>query len=528
MKPSRAASNILLAAALALVCALLWAWGESRTLLLAWNTAVLAAAVCCIAAPLGFLAALLIERTDVAGRRVMQYLLTAMLFMPLYLQTAAWEAGFGRQGWYSFSHGLLAQPLLHGWTGAIWVHAMAAIAWVFLIVRLGVRQIDAEWEEQGLLDASQFQVFRRITLRMAAAPLLVAILWVFVTVAGEMTVADAYQVNTYARELSVGFALGDNPNELRATASPSVLLLAGFTICALAVARRLTPARRQASMRYAPRIALGRAKSVWGIVLLLIGLMMIGVPLANLLYQLGLGATWEDGQRVRFWSLAKALRLLENGPELFGRDFMWTAFIGIATATLSLAVGLPLAWKARRGGFWAVAAIFLISLGWAIPGPVIGLQIISLMNASQWPLVDWLYSRTIAAPVLATSVRAIPLALLICWHAMSSTSDDTLDSAATEGATPWRQFWAMAAVPNLRGFAVAWLAAFAVATGDVTTSVLVVPPGIDTVARRIFGFIHTGVDDQVAALCLTSIAGYTLLAIVAYALLPKDEGRENS
>ena len=74
---------------------------EPRTAGLVLNTLRLAAGTCLIALPLGALVAVLLVRTDAPGRRFWLWLLAVMLFVPLYLQAAAWDAGFGKQGWYT-------------------------------------------------------------------------------------------------------------------------------------------------------------------------------------------------------------------------------------------------------------------------------------------------------------------------------------------------------------------------------------------------------------------------------------------
>ena len=135
---------------------------DLRTLTLALNTLRLAAAVCAVSVPLGTLLAWLLVRTDLLGRRLWLALLGLMLFVPLYLQAAAWQAGFGLQGWYTLAG--FGPTLLEGWAGAIWIHAAAALPWVVLIVGFGLANVERELEESALLDASPRQVFWHVTL----------------------------------------------------------------------------------------------------------------------------------------------------------------------------------------------------------------------------------------------------------------------------------------------------------------------------------------------------------------------------
>ena len=62
--------------------------------------------------------------------------------------------------------------------------------------------------------------------------------------------------------------------------------------------------------------------------------------------------------------------------------------------------------------------------------------------------------------------------------------------------------------------AVAWWVALAVAWGDLSASILVVPPGVMTLPIRVFGLIHYGVDDQVAGISLCVMALFCVLALI--------------
>ena len=60
----------------------------------------------------------------------------------------------------------------------------------------------------------------------------------------------------------------------------------------------------------------------------------------------------------------------------------------------------------------------------------------------------------------------------------------------------------------------AWLEAVAIAAGDLAWSYLVLPPGLDMLQRRIFGLVHSGVEEQVASLSLVMIAASAVLALL--------------
>jgi iron(III) transport system permease protein len=505
---------------LGLLAAVPWAMrGDERTWMLARNTLLLAAGTCAIGLPVGTGLALLLVRTDLPGRRVGLVLLGAMLFVPLYLQAAGWQAGFGQQGWYSLATSRLSvPPLLWQWRGAIWVHAMAAVAWVVLIVGVGLRFVEPELEEEALLEGSPVQVFTRVTLRRAVTSMGVAALWILVTTAAEMTVTDIYQVRTYAEELYTGFALGDEPAQAALGVLPGMAVVAWLVVAAMLAAAAVAPPDVSVSIRSPWTFRLGAWR--WPAALLVgaVVIAVVGVPVGNLCYMAGLNVQQTGDELLRVWSFGKFTQTLATSPRQFGEQFGWSLSIGAAAATVAVLVAAPLAWLARRGGVRAAPAIVIAAVCLAIPGPLVGLGVIWLLNRDEPAIFAWLYDRTILAPVLAMTVRSLPLAILVCWYALRSLSADVLDSAATEGAGPLVRFFRIAAPQRLLAFATAWLAALAIAMGDLAASIMVVPPGVDTLAIRIFGLVHYGVTDQLAGLCLTTVAGFGCLAAAVMGL----------
>jgi iron(III) transport system permease protein len=57
-----------------------------------------------------------------------------------------------------------------------------------------------------------------------------------------------------------------------------------------------------------------------------------------------------------------------------------------------------------------------------------------------------------------------------------------------------------------------------VSFGELSATILVLPPGINTLANQIFGLIHYGVDDQVAGIALAVLAAFMLLGIASLRL----------
>ncbi len=145
-----------------------------------------------------------------------------------------------------------------------------------------------------------------------------------------------------------------------------------------------------------------------------------------------------------------------------------------------------------------------------VPGVVLGIGWIALFNRS-W---TWRFYQSAGIVILAFVVRYLALGWNTAVHAMQGVDGDLTDAARLEGANGWQLFryvhWPQIA-PQLGA---AWYVVFLLCLWDVESMILVVPPGGETVALRVFNLLHYGHNAQVNALCLTLLA----LAVAPLAL----------
>jgi iron(III) transport system permease protein len=529
----------LLAASLtALGFATFWL-ADPRVARLWIQTALLAAGAASIAVPLGTLSAVAIFKSDVPGRHLAVLLFTGMLFVPLYVVTGAWDAGFGIQGWFTMSTNphLATEPWLAGWRAAIWVHALAAVPWVVLLVGAGLRSVEAEIEEDAATCTAPSRVVWHITLPRAAPAIVAAAVWVAIVATVEISVTDFFQVRTFAEEVYTQAALGTigliDPavDEESASPVPAAGLWTGVLLAALLAMIAMVAAGRLAGQLSDPphrppwiwRLDRWRIPAAIGLSSIII--LVAGLPLANFVYKAGIRVTATQAGHVRSWSPAKVAERVAAAPAEFRGELWLSARIGVAAATAAVAIALPLAWSmrlARRAPWFRLA---VIALCFTIPGPLLGIALIHALNQppdSPFASLAVLYDSNFA-PWLVQTIRALPLATLILWPALASIPQSVLDAAATEGAGWWGRLWRIAVPLRWPAVAAAWLVALAIAIGELAATVLVIPPQPSTtIAVRVFQLLHYGVDDRVAAICLVMVAGISFLTGIAAALLKRN------
>lgn len=500
---------------------------DERNASLALNTLKLVAGTLALSLPVGSALGLLIARTDLPLRRMVAALLGWLLIVPLYLQAAAWQSGFGLYGWHTLAFGgEFEAPWLIGWRGAIWVHAIAALPWVALIVGLTSRQVEPQLEEAALLDTSPLGVFWRITLRRIAPAIGLAALWVALQTATDMTVTDLYQVRTFAEEVYIDFAAPADLSSEPIGPWISVAMLSNLLIGALA----LLAAGAQQSAKLLPRLSYQFELGTWrwplaGAVIACVAI-AVGTPLVNLVVKCGVVVQASGEQIERSWSAAKCLRIVAAAPAEFYAEIGRSLVAAALAATVAVVVALPLAWLARRGGAKAVPAIAIAAILLATPGPLLGIGLIHLLNQpDRW--MQAIYN-SLAAPILAQAIRGLPIATFIVWVAFRSIPSEQFEAAALDGAGVWKQFYRLALPQRWPAVLGAWVAAGIIAMNELPATVLLEVPGRATLPIAVFQLLHGSGEDRLAGIVLFMVLLFAVAVVLGLLIWRLSRGAQLS
>jgi iron(III) transport system permease protein len=509
-------------------------WREtSRLLFLAWNTACLAAGTVAVTLPAGTALAILLYRTNTPGRRWWRLLILLLLFIPLPVTASAWQAALGAGGWLALgawgtvpsgdpdiaATGLAWKPWVHGFTAAIWLHAVAGLPWVVWIVGQGLRSVERELEEDALTVVGPLWVLWRVTLPRCRTALWVAALWLILQVATEITVTDVTQVGTFAEEVYTQIVVGDDLSVLRsvAVAAPSVILLSvlvGLTVRTLQ--RRIPPLESLADAPVCFHLPLPGRVGLTMIAVATVAL-LAGVPFASLIWKAGIHGTHES------WSGAVAWTYLDRVLHRWGGLIVSRVTLALCTGVLAAGLGLVASWLANRSRWFGVFVIVLAALAWAEPAPIVGL---GLKEAINWLMVLFpfrivakgLYYGPSLLPVLwAHLIRFFPFAVAILWPAVRRIPTELRDAVRVDGGRPQQELPYLIVPLSLPFIVQATVAIAILSLGELGAEKLVETPDAETIAHVIFTLMHYGVTNDLAALCLfllgIVLAGSLVLAL---------------
>lgn len=451
--------------------------------------------------------------SDAPGRRCGRVALLALLAVPLPVLAVAWQGAAGLP-WSAFRHGVVA---------AGWVHAAAALPWVALAAGAGLLRADRAVVDDVAVSAAAWQALAT-ALRVCAAGVAVAALWVAAQTAGEIVVTDVAQVRTFAEEVYTQFVApvpeaGNTADRALARAVIATLpQTVALTAALLLVGLRLPTPRWGQTPEPGVWWSLGRTGWVVSAVAGMATVVVLAFPVASLVRLAGVvpPGTWSPA------AVGGALRqAIENDGAVIG-----LSMIAAGTAAVALTVAVAAAsLTARASTIVRVATFGLAGLAVATPGPVVGVGVKQAVDCvvgwEEWligpgMLRAWLYDGPSMAPVMwAWSARAWPIGLAVLWPVVAGLPEDYSDGVRLESGSTWQaaRHAAWPALAPAAGMAWGLMAVFSL--GEVSASKLPATPGAAAFAHDLFSRMHFGLKPDLAAASMLLVIGCVLVATAA-------------
>ena len=429
----------------------------------------------------------------------------AALAMPPFLATNCWLQFLGPAGslraWLPFDVVSLV--------GTVWILTLLLWPVSLFTVWSALRRLEPSLLEADLALRGGLLI-RHLLLPLTRSAVLQAGAVVFVLALNQFAVPAILQVKTLPAEAWIRFntnfdSVGALIASLPLMAAP-LLLLWWLVRQEVSWPRLAGPVSGRLLRSQLGRPIVGSTGILCGSLICL----SVGLPLAQLLLT---RRTWTE------WM----------GALVAGQAALWNSFL-YAVISAALLCGVGLLGSAFLSGYrrhsrtrqspMLNGAIFLW-VPFLVPGVLLGMTLIYLFNR------DWLaaFYQSAGIVILALLVRYIGVAWLPLKQALQETDRDLVDAARMDGAGYWQMlrcvFWPQVAPQVL---AVGYIL-FLLCLWDVESMIMVVPPGGETLALRIFNLLHYGHNAQVNALCLTLLL-LALAPLVIYTLWTRIRPRQ--
>ena len=439
-----------------------------------------------LGAPLG----LLLGKSDLPFRHALAVLLSIPLLIPPYILAVSWFNVLAGDGLLANAIPAPTVKLLSDWLfglpGCVWVLVSAFMPVVMILTMAYLHAVSPRLEEAARLITRWPGIVRHITLPIIMPGILFGGILVFLLALGEVGVPMFLRYSVFPVETLTQFSAFYDFGAAAAAATP----LLGITLAVLALERfwlrektyRLRPTTSGTRMLL---VSLGRWRVPTLLAVSLLAAASVALPLLALVV-----ASVSPFAYAQAWSKA---------ADSLVRSLVF-AFLGASLLTVfGFFCGYLIHHRAVR--FWRTVDTFTLLL-FTLPGTVIGVGLIALWNR---PVTNFVYASA-AMVILAYLAQYTALTSRIMLATLGNVPQSLEEAAQMTGA-PWLARVLHVVVPAaLPGVIAAWLIGFIFCLRDLGASMLVYPPGQDTLPVRIYTLMANGAPNLIAALCVILVS----------------------
>ncbi len=447
------------------------------------NSLALSALVTLLTVVTGTPLGILLGKTDLPGRQFLAMLFVTPLLVPPYIFAVSWFDLLGPDG------------RLAGLSGCTFILFSIFLPIPMLLTMVFLRTVNPRLEEAGRLCAAWPTVLARITIPLILPGVLLAGLLVFLLSFGEFSVPNFLRFDVFPVESFTRFSAF---YDFKA-ATAAVVPLAGVTLILLFVEAvflrdRTYLLRPSATPERSPVIALGPHRKWLFALVTAAGFLIVVLPVVVLVSRSAGHGNYAEALRRAGGSLGRSFAFAVGGASLLT---VFGFFTGYLVQTRALRC-----WRAVDS-----LTVFLF----ALPGIVIGIGLISLWNT---PRTNLVYG-TSAIIIIGYLAKYTALTSRIMVTQLAQIPPTMAEAAQVAGAG-WLRRLALIQVPLARrGLLAGWLIGYIFCLRDTDITMLVYPPGRETLPVRIFTLMANGSPGLIAALCVIMIAA----AVVPIGLL---------
>ncbi|MDA3625715.1 iron ABC transporter permease [Saccharopolyspora oryzae] len=443
----------------------------------------------------GTVLAVLLVRFDFPGRRVLEVLAVLPMALPPLIGAVSFALLYSETGivpralsaWFGIDP---ATSAITGVSGVLLVHTLTMFPFFYLSVSAALAGLDPSLESAAAnLGAGRFRVWRTVVLPMLTPALVSGSLLTFMISMASFTAPQLYNVQTLTMQIVSTRTSG---NAELAAAQATALSVVSI---AFLVAMRWYQGRRthrslskgaqvdRTSARGAGRVAALVASAVLSVVLLAPVLVIV-------LVSLSVDTAWTTQIVPEEYTLDNYLTIFTEPTSLLPISVSVQMSL-LATIGAAL-IGSIAAWVvARWRGAGKTLLDIMIMLPWALPGTVIGVNMITAFNEPQASNLGLTLVGTLWILPVAYFVRYVPLVFRSAGASLDQMSPELEEAARNLGAGPLRVLRTVTLPLVARGVLAGALLAFVDGVGEYVASVVIYPAGLAPMSVEIYNRIYS-------------------------------------
>jgi iron(III) transport system permease protein len=484
---------------------------QTRLIKLFSNTLWLVLAVTTGTSLLGVSMAWLTERTDVPGRKIFRWLLALPLAIPPYIGATIHLALLRPRGglislWLEGNNlSFLPLPIPTGFWGAAFVLIIFSYPYVYLLSGAAFRSMNASFDEAArMLGRTPWQTFWQVTIPSIRPGITAGALLVALDMLAEYGTVALLRFETFSSAIFVQLA-GRYDRSAASILSGVLILLALIILYGeFHIQGRAQFTQIGSHWRPATLIHLGKQR-IWGFLALLFTVLMsFIIPVSLLMF-------WST-QSILDSQTFSGMQIGSRGLLSFIFNSVWSS--GFA-ALLAVLFSIPIAiYVVRYPG--KISRLFsrLSQVGYAIPGVVVALSLVMLVNR----FLPFLYATPLVV-VMAYVVRYIPQAVRSSESAMRQLSPSMEEASRLLKRNALQTFMQVTLPLILPGLLAGSALVFLSSLKELPATLLLRPAGFETLAVRVWIWSEEGFYFQAAPAALLLVV---MSIIPLYFLLQRE------
>ncbi|MGW5792220.1 ABC transporter permease [Saccharopolyspora sp. NPDC003752] len=445
---------------------------------------------------LGTLLAVLLHRFDFPGRRALSVFAVLPMALPPLIGAVSFvllysETGIVPRTLYALLGISPASTSVSGLAGVVLVHAFTMYPYFYLSVSAALAGLDGSLEEAATnLGAGRARVWRTVLLPMLTPALVSGALLTFMMSMASFTAPQLYNVQTLTMEIVSARTSGNAALAATQSTALSMVSIAFLLSMRWYQGRRVhrSLSKGTPSARRAPGSAAAKFAAALGSLLLTV--VLLAPVLVIVLVSFSVDGAWTTQVLPPEYTLDNYLRIFAEPQSLLPIS------VSVQTALLAtlaaIVIGAAASWVvARWKGPGRGALDVIIMLPWALPGTVIGVNLVTAFNEPGVGNLGLTLVGTLWILPVAYFVRFVPLVFRSTSASLEQLDPSLEEAARNLGAGPLRVLRTVTLPLVLRGVLAGALLAFVDGVGEYVASVVIYPPGLPPMSVEIYNRIYS-------------------------------------
>ncbi|MFG3253182.1 ABC transporter permease [Streptomyces sp. NPDC048172] len=452
---------------------------------------------------IGTLLAVLLNRFDFPGRRVLEVLALVPMALPPLIGSVSFvllysETGIVPRVLHSAFGADPATFSVGGVTGVLLVHTFTMYPYFYLSVSAGLAGLDSSLESAAAnLGASRARIWRTVVLPMLTPALVSGALLTFMISMASFTAPQLYNVQTLTMQIVSSRTSGNQ--ELAAAQATALSVVSVLFLVAMRwyqsrrVHRSLSKGvQRERTHARGPARYAALAGSA------LISLVLLAPVLVLALLSFSVDGSWTTQILPGDYSTDNYRTIFTDPASLL--PISVSVQMSLLATLAAVVIGAAASWvlaRWRRAG--RTVLDIMVMLPWALPGTVIGVNLVTAFAEPQASNLGLTLVGTLWILPVAYFVRYVPLVFRSTNAALDQIDPSLEEAAGNLGASPLRVLRTVTMPLVMRGVLAGALLAFVDGVGEYVASVVIYPAGFTPMSVEIYNRIYSSEFGSAAA-----------------------------